>query len=71
MSQVCKLLIWICGFLIASAATQLISLLLWSFLVVGVASVITYTKGKADNSMLLQIISVGLTFGWCKCYFIG
>ncbi|MEH2146407.1 hypothetical protein [Nostoc sp.] len=71
MSQVCKLLIWICGFLIASAAAQLISLLPWSFLVVGVASMITYTKGKTDNSMLLQIIAVGLTFGWCKCYLIG
>ncbi|MBW4617221.1 MAG: hypothetical protein KME21_29100 [Desmonostoc vinosum HA7617-LM4] len=71
MSQVCKLSIWICSFLIASAAAQLVSLLPWSMLVIGVVSVMTYTKGKTDDSMLLQVIAVGLTFGWTKCYFLG
>jgi hypothetical protein len=71
MSQICRLLIWICAFLIASAAAQLISLLPWSILVVGVGVVVTYCKGKADNSMLLQVIAIGLVFGWMKCYFAG
>ncbi|MCC5618467.1 hypothetical protein LC605_25950 [Nostoc sp. CHAB 5836] len=71
MSQVCKLLIWMCSFLVASATAQLISLLPWSFLVIGVTTVVTYTKGKTDNEMLLQVIAVGLTFGWTKCYFLG
>ncbi len=71
MSQICRLLIWICGFVIASAIAQLISLLPWSILVVGVGVVATYSKGKADNSMLLQVIAIGLVFGWIKCYFAG
>jgi 4-hydroxybenzoate polyprenyltransferase len=71
MSQICRLLIWICGFVIASAIAQLISLLPWSVLVVGVATVVTYSQGKADNSMLLQVIAIGLAFGWMKCYFAG
>ncbi|BAY93783.1 hypothetical protein NIES37_38710 [Tolypothrix tenuis PCC 7101] len=71
MSQICRLLTSICGFLVASALAQLISLLPWSFLVIGVAAVITYSKGKTDNSMLLQVIAIGLAFGWMKCYFAG
>jgi hypothetical protein len=71
MSQICKLLIWMCGFIIASAVAQLISLLPWNVLVVGVAAIITYYQGKNSNSMLLQVIAVGLVFGWSKCYFVG
>jgi hypothetical protein len=71
MSQICKILIWMCSFLVASAVAQLISLLPWSFLVVGVSAVIIYSQGKNSNSMLLQIIAVGLAFGWGKCYFLG
>ncbi len=71
MSQICKLLIWMCGFIIASAIAQLISLLPWSFLVVGISAVITYSQGKNSNSMLLQIIAIGLAFGWGRCYFLG
>lgn len=64
MSQICRLLIWMCGFIIASAVAQLISLLPYNALVVGVAVVITYSQGKNSNSMLLQIIAIGLAFGW-------
>ncbi|MBD2491948.1 hypothetical protein [Aulosira sp. FACHB-615] len=71
MSEVCKLLTWICGFIIASAIAQLISLLPWSFLVIGVAAVITYWQGKTSDSKLLQVVAIGLAFGWCKCYFAG
>lgn len=71
MSQICRLLIWICAFLIASAVAQLISLLPWSILVVVVGVIVTYSQGKTDNSMLLQVIAVGLAFGWMKCYFAG
>lgn len=71
MSQVCTLLTWMCGFLVACAFAQIISLLPWSILIVGVAAVITYIKGKSDNSMLLQVIAIGLSLGWCKCYFLG
>ncbi len=56
MSQICKILIWMCSFLVASAVAQLISLLPWSFLVVGVSAVIIYSQGKNSNSMLLQVI---------------
>lgn len=71
MSEICKLLIWICGFTISSALAQLISLLPWSFLVIGVTAVITYSQGKSSDSKLLQVIAIGLTFGWCRCYFFG
>jgi 4-hydroxybenzoate polyprenyltransferase len=71
MSEICRLLIWICGFVIASAIAQLISLLPWSALVIGVATTVTYSQGKSKNSMLLQVIAVGLAFGWVKCYFLG
>jgi hypothetical protein len=71
MSQICRLLIWICAFLIASAIAQLISLLPWSLLVLGVGATAAYSKGKTDNSMLLQVIAVGLAFGWMKCSFAG
>ncbi|AUB42158.1 hypothetical protein COO91_09762 (plasmid) [Nostoc flagelliforme CCNUN1] len=60
-----------CGFIIASAVAQLISLLPYNALVVGVAVVITYSQGKNSNSMLLQIIAIGLAFGWGKCFFLG
>jgi hypothetical protein len=53
------------------AIAQLISLLPWNALVVGVAVVVTYSQGKNSNSMLLQIIATGLAFGWSKCYFLG
>ena len=71
MSLLCRLLIWMCGFIIASTTAQLISLLPWNALVVGVAVVITYSQGKSNNSMLLQIIAIGLAFGWGKCFFVG
>ncbi|YAF99209.1 MAG: hypothetical protein AB3A66_27445 (plasmid) [Nodularia sp. CChRGM 3473] len=71
MSEICRLLIWICGFVIASAIAQLISLLPWSALVIGVSATIIYSQGKNSNSMLLQVIAVGLAFGWGKCYFLG
>jgi hypothetical protein len=71
MSLLCRLLIWMCGFIIASAVAQLISLLPYNALVVGVGVVITYSQGKNSNSMLLQIIATGLAFGWGKCFFLG
>ncbi|BAZ33768.1 hypothetical protein NIES4074_62820 (plasmid) [Cylindrospermum sp. NIES-4074] len=71
MSQICKLLIWICAFVIAMAVAQLISLLPWSSVVVGVGAFITYSIGKADNAMLLQVIAAGLAFGWIKCFLVG
>ena len=71
MSLLCRLLIWMCGFIIASAVAQLISLLAYNTLVVGVGVVITYSQGKNSNSMLLQIIAIGLAFGWGKCFFLG
>ncbi|MCC5666978.1 hypothetical protein LC653_24575 [Nostoc sp. CHAB 5784] len=71
MSLLCRLLIWMCGFIIASAVAQLISLLPYNTLVVGVGVVITYSQGKNSNSMLLQIIAIGLAFGWGKCFFLG
>ncbi|GAX38860.1 hypothetical protein NIES3585_49120 [Nodularia sp. NIES-3585] len=71
MSQICRLLIWMCGFVIASASAQLISLLPWSALVIGVAATIIYSQGKNSNSMLLQVIAIGLGFGWMKCFFLG
>lgn len=71
MSQICRVLTWMSAFVIACAFAQIISLLPWSILIVGVAAVITYILGKSDNSMLLQVIAIGLSLGWCKCYFLG
>lgn len=71
MSQICRLLIWMCGFVIASASAQLISLLPWSALVIGVAATIIYSQGKSNGDMLLQVIATGLAFGWLKCFFLG
>lgn len=71
MSQICRLLIWICGFVIASAIAQLISLLPWSALIIGVAATVTYSQGKSNGDMLLQVIATGLAFGWLKCFFLG
>ncbi len=55
----------------AAAIAQLISLLPWSFLVIAMAATIAYTIGQKENSMILQVIAMGLIFGWTKCYFAG
>ena len=60
-----------CGFVIASASAQLISLLPWSALVIGVAATVTYSQGKNNKDILLQVIATGLAFGWLKCFFLG
>jgi hypothetical protein len=71
MSEICNLLTLMCGFVISSAIAQLTALLPWSALVVGVAATITYSQGKSSNSMLLQVVAIGLVFGWARCSFLG
>jgi hypothetical protein len=71
MSQICKIGRFLCAFIMAGAIAQLVSLLPWSLLVVGVAATIAYTTGQKENSMILQVIAIGLIFGWAKCYFAG
>lgn len=70
MSQICKVLRWMCAFIISFASAQVVALLPWSSLVVGVAATIAYMIGQKDSSILMQVIAIGLVSGWAKC-FIG
>lgn len=71
MSQVCKVLQWICAFILCTAIAQLISLLPWSQVIIGITTSVIYTYGHQQNLMVLQVASVGLVFGWFKCFFAG
>ncbi|HYW17697.1 MAG TPA: hypothetical protein VE956_00035 [Nodularia sp. (in: cyanobacteria)] len=71
MSQVCKLLQWMCGFVLCTAIAQLLSLLPWSQVIIGIAATVLYTYGQQSNLMVLQVASIGLAFGWAKCFFAG
>ena len=59
-----------CAFIISFASAQVVALLPWSSLVIGVAATIAYMLGQKDGSILMQVIAVGLIAGWTKC-FIG
>ena len=71
MSQVCRVLQWMCGFVIAIAIAQLLTLLPWSQVTVGIPAVVLYSYGHQTDSKELQITAAGLAFGWAKCFFAG
>ncbi|MFB2768593.1 hypothetical protein ACE1AT_04780 [Pelatocladus sp. BLCC-F211] len=71
MSTTTKIVRWMFIFLIAFAVGQVISLFPWSFAIVGVGATITYMAskmGRAEDEIMLQVISVGLVMGTLKCY---
>ncbi|MCC5616361.1 hypothetical protein LC605_15040 [Nostoc sp. CHAB 5836] len=71
MSQICKVLQWMCAFILCSAIAQLITLLPWSQVIIGISAVVIYSYGQQQNLIVLQVASVGLVFGWFKCFFGG
>ncbi|MFK0731377.1 MAG: hypothetical protein ACFKPT_02800 [Gloeotrichia echinulata GP01] len=71
MSQISRILKWTCAFAIAAAVAQLLSLLPWSFWVVGIVAAIAYSVGFKQDDWQLQIIASGLIFGLLKCFYGG
>ena len=71
MSELCKILQWMCGFIISTAIAQLLTLLPWSQIIVGIPAAAIYTYGHQTNSKSFQIIAIGLAFGWFKCFYGG
>nr|MDZ8061882.1 hypothetical protein [Nostoc sp. EkiNYC01] len=70
-SEICKILQSVCAFIIATAIAQIVATFPWSQVPIGIAAAIFYSKGHQSNSIALQVIAVGLVFGWAKCYFAG
>lgn len=71
MSQFCRVLQWMCAFLIAIAIAQLLTLLPWSQFTVGLPAIVLYTYGHQSDSKEFQLAATGLVFGWFKCFFAG
>jgi hypothetical protein len=70
-SEICKVLQSVFGFIVASAIAQLIAVLPHSQYPIAIATIICYLKGHQGSSLTLQVVAVGLVFGWGKCYFVG
>lgn len=73
MPQICRILKWVCSFLIAAAIANLTAPISfpWALWMIAIAALLFYVVGQKTDDWQLQVIATGLVFGAVQWYYGG
>jgi hypothetical protein len=69
--KICRILKWVCAFVVAAAIATLISPLPLGLWLIVFSAAISYLVGKSNDDWQLQMIAAGLIFGAVKWHYGG